>query len=349
MIVIGIDPHKQTHTAVAVDGATGTVLGELTIKARTPGFERLVEWARALDDERLFAVEDGRHVSGHLERHLIARGERAVRVSPRMMGEARRSDRVAGKSDPVDATAVARAALRHPDLPQATLAGPERQIGLLVAHREMLINERTDRICKLRWLLHDIDPDLAPGLRSLDRFKTLDRLAEALQVLGPAVEVEICLELLTQCRQITARANELERRIGALVRTHAPALLQIPGCASLTAAKIVAEAAQVRRFPTEGHFARYAGTAPIPASSGARHRQRFNRRGNRQLNAAVHRIAVTQIRMHDPAKDYLAKKRAEGKTKTEAIRALKRHITRVVFKTMTSMSWPADRLTAAAA
>jgi len=143
------------------------------------------------------------------------------------------------------------------------------------------------------------------------------------------------------------RANELERRIDALVRAHAPALLQIPGCGALTAAKIVAEAAQVSRFPTEGNFARYAGTAP--ASSGARHRQRFNRRGNRQLNAAMHRIAVTQIRMHGPAKDYIAKKRAEGNTKTEAIRALKRHITRVVFKTLTSMNQPSDRLTAVAA
>lgn len=349
MIVIGIDPHKQTHTAVAVDGATGKVLADLTIKARTPGFERLLEWARALDDERLFAVEDGRHVSGHLERHLIGRGERSVRVPPRMMGEARRTDRISGKSDPVDATAVARAALRHSDLPEATLAGPERQIGLLVAHREMLINERTDRICKLRWLLHDIDPDLAPALRTLGRFKTLDRLVRALETVEPTVEVEICLDLLARCRAITVRANELERQIGALVKTHALALLEIPGCASLTAAKIVAEAAQVARFPSEGHFARYAGTAPIPASSGARHRQRFNRRGNRQLNAAVHRIAVTQIRIHDPAKDYLAKKRAEGKTKTEAIRALKRHITRVVFKTMTSMNQPTDRLTAVAA
>ena len=199
MIVIGIDPHKQTHTAVAVDGATGEVLADLTIRARTPGFERLLRWARALDDERLFAVEDGRHVSGALERHLIRRGERSVRVPPRMMGEARRSDRIAGKSDPVDATAVARAALRHPDLPEATLAGPERQIGLLVAHREMLINERTDRICKLRWLLHDIDPDLSPALRSLDRFKTLDRLAEALQARDSTVEVEICMDLLTRC------------------------------------------------------------------------------------------------------------------------------------------------------
>ena len=152
---MGIDPHKQTHTAVAVDLATGRVLGELTVRARTPGFDQLLAWARDLDEQRLFAVEDGRHVSGHLERHLIARGERSVRVPPRMMGESRRTDRVWGKSDPVDATAVARAALRHPDLPIATLAGPEREIGLLAAHRESLVNERTDRICKLRWLLHD--------------------------------------------------------------------------------------------------------------------------------------------------------------------------------------------------
>jgi transposase len=349
VIVVGIDPHKQTHTAVAIDAATGSVLGELSVRARTAGFERLVSWARELDHERTFAVEDGRHVSGHLERHLIARGERSVRVPPRMMGEARRTDRISGKSDPVDATAVARAALRHPELPEATLAGIERQIGLLVAHREMLVNERTDRICKLRWLLHDLDPELAPPLRTLGRFKTLDRLARSLGELDPRLETEICLELIARCREITVRANELERRIDALVRAHAPALLAIPGCGVLTAAKIVDEVAQVSRFATEGHFARYAGTAPIPASSGNRHRQRFNRRGNRQLNTAIHRIGVTQLRIHEPAKDYVTRKRAEGKTKTEAIRALKRHITRVVFKTLTAIDQPTHRLTAVAA
>ncbi len=131
MIVIGIDPHMQTHTAVAIDAATGAVRAELTVKARTPGFERLVQWARHLDDDRLFAVEDGRHVSGSLERHLIGRGERSVRVAPRMMEQARRADRVRGKSDPIDAEAVARAAMARPDLPVATLAVPEREIGLL--------------------------------------------------------------------------------------------------------------------------------------------------------------------------------------------------------------------------
>jgi transposase len=349
VIVIGIDPHMQTHTAVAVDGATGRVLSELTVKARTPGFDQLLTWARSLDAERSFAVEDGRHVSGALERHLIGRGERSVRVAPRLMGASRRADRVRGKSDPIDAEAVARAALAHPDLPIATLAGPEREIGLLVAHRESLVNERTDRICKLRWLLHDIDPDLAPGLRTLSRFKTLDRLQDDLQAMEPTTSVRICHELVARCREITVRAGELEREITCLVKAHAAALLEIPGCAALTAAKIVAETAQVTRFPTEGHFARYAGTAPIPASSGATHRHRFNRRGNRQLNAALHRIAVTQLRIHEPAKDYIAKKRSEGKSKTEAIRALKRCLSRVVFKTMTSMNQPIDRLTAAAA
>ena len=349
MIVVGIDPHKQTHTAVAVDAATGQALAEITVRARTSGFERLVDWARRLDEQRSFAVEDGRHVSGHLERHLIARGERSVRVPPRMMGEARRTDRVWGKSDPVDATAVARAALRHPELPEATLVGAERDIGLLGAHREALVNERTDRICKLRWLLHDIDPDLAPPLRTLSRFKTLDALGQRLEAMDATVVVRICLDLTARCSEITRQANELEREITALVKVNVPALLEIPGCAALTAAKIAAETAQVSRFPSEGHFARYAGTAPIPASSGARRRQRFNRGGNRQLNAAIHRIAVTQIRIYDPAKDYLAKKRADGKTKTEAMRALKRHITRVVFKTMTAMNQPTDRLTAVAA
>jgi transposase len=229
------------------------------------------------------------------------------------------------------------------------LAGPDREIGLLAAHRERMVNERTAICSKLRWLLHDIDPDLAPGPRTLDRFSTLDGLRARLEQMTPTAEVRICVDLLARCREITVRANELEREISSLVNAVAPSLLQIPGCAALTAAKIVAETAQVERFPTEGHFARYAGTAPVPASSGAMHRHRFNRRGNRQLNAALHRIAVTQLRIHQPAKDYVTKKRSEGMSKTEAIRALKRRLSRVVFKTMMSMNRPTDDLIAVAA
>lgn len=349
MIVVGIDPHKHTHTAVALDAATGRKLGELEVRARAKGFERLVGWARGLDEVDRFAVEDGRHVSGHLERHLIGRGETVLRVPPALMGQARRANRTRGKSDPIDAEAVARAALAHPELPVATLAGVERDLGLLVAHRDSLVAERTEKISKLRWLLHDVDPEVAPPLRTLGRFKVLDGLAGTLEAMPRTTEVRICLGLVARCREITVEANALEREITALVGSIAPQLLAIPGCAALTAAKLLAETARVGRFPTEGHFARYAGTAPVPASSGANHRHRFNRRGNRQLNLAIHRIAITQLRIHEPARMYFQKKRAEGMTKTEALRALKRHITRVVFKTLTTIELPAGRLTAVAA
>jgi transposase len=349
VIVVGIDPHKQTHTAVALDTATGRKVGELEVNARAAGFERLVGWARSLDEVDRFAVEDGRHVSGHLERHLLGRGETVVRVPPPMMGQARRMDRVRGKSDPIDAEAVARAALAHPELPVATLAGIERDLSLLVAHRESLVNERTEKISKVRWLLHDVDPTLAPAPRTLDRFKVLDRLERELEEMPRTTEVRICLGLLVRCREITEEARSLEREITTLVGDLAPELLKIPGCAALTAAKLLAETAQVGRFPTEGHFARYAGTAPLPVASGANHRHRFNRHGNRQLNVAIHRITITQLRIHEPARSYFDRKRAEGMTKTEALRALKRHITRVVFKTLTSIDLPADRLTAGAA
>lgn len=349
MIVVGIDPHKQTHTAVALDTATGRKVGEITLKARTRGFERLLLWARELDDVDRFAVEDGRHVSGALERHLIAHGETAVRVPPAMMFQARRADRVRGKSDPIDAEAVARAALAHPELPTATLAGIERDLDLLVAHRESLVNERTDKISKLRWLLHDIDPDLAPPLRSFDRFKVLARVQRNLDSMTPTTAVAVCMDLLARCREITVQANKLEREIIGLVDLHAAALLKIPGCGALTAAKILAETAQVKRFPSEGHFARYVGTAPVPVASGASHRHRFNRRGNRQLNAAIHRVAITQLRIHEPAQAYFSRKRAEGMSKTEALRALKRQITRTIYKTMVSMDQPTDYAAAVAA
>lgn len=331
---MGIDPHKQTHTAVAVDGVTGQVRGERTVRARSGGYEQLVAWARGLDEERVFAVEDCRHVSGGLERHLIARGERAVRVAPKLMATHRRTDRTFGKSDPIDAKAVAAAALRHRDLPEAALAGSEREIGLLAAHREDLVTERTRACNRLRWLVHDLDPDLVPAKGVLDRDVALSRLRAALEELTLSVEISICLELIERIGQINLRKRSLARQIDSLVRTVAPALLGIPGCAALTAAKLVAEIANVERFATEARFAMHAGVAPLLASSGASHRHRLNRRGNRQLNAALHRIAITQLRIHVPARAFVARKRAEGMSNREALRCLKRQLARRVFTTM---------------
>ena len=333
MIVIGIDPHKKTHTAVAA-AENGRPLEEVTVAARHKGHERLLEWARGLDVERLFALEDCRHVSGSLERFLVERGEKVVRVPPKMMAGARRSARVAGKSDPIDGLAVAQAALRSPDLPEAHLDGPERELRMLLDHREDLVNERTRMQGRLRWHLHDIDPTIDVPLRTLGSFKWLDKLEDLLAQRDQTVQVEIARDLIADVWRLSKRANRLERRINKLVADNHASLLQIPGVAALTAAKLIGEIAGIQRFSSDAKLAVHAGVAPLQASSGNRQRHRLSRRGNRQLNAAFHRIAVTQMRCHDPARHYVERKMSEGKTKSEAIRCLKRQLVRVVFNTM---------------
>jgi len=334
VIVIGIDPHKRTHTAAAVDETTGELRGELTVAARAKGHEQLLCFARSLAGERLWALEDCRHVSVSLERFLLGSGERVVRVAPKLMAGARRSARSRGKSDAIDALAVARAALREPELPAARLAGSEREIRLLLDHREDLISERTRIQQRLRWHLHELCPELELPPACLDRQVWLERLARRLSRREQTVQVGICRELVSRCRELSRRAAELERELASLVRAQAPSLLELPGCGVLTAAKLLGETAGVERFSSEAKLAMHAGAAPLQASSGARQRHRLNRSGNRQLNCALHRIAVTQGRVHAPAREYLARKESEGHSRREALRCLKRHLARVVYRTL---------------
>jgi len=331
VIVIGIDPHKQTHTAVAVEASTGELVDELTVPAREGGHERRLQWARALPGERRFALEDCRHVSGSLERLLLARGETVVRVPPKLMAGARRSARERGKSDAIDAAAVARAALREPALPLARLEGATREIRLLLDHREDLVQERTRIQQRLRWHLHDLDPSVEIPAGALDRQIWLQRLSRRLSRVEQTVQVRICRELVSRCRELARRAAELERELALLIATQAPALVELPGCGVLTAAKVVAETADVERFSSDAKLALHAGAAPLDASSGRQQRHRLNRSGNRQLNCALHRIAVTQGRTHPPARAYLERKQAEGKSRREALRCLKRHLARTVY------------------
>ena len=344
MIVIGVDPHKHTHTAAAVDAATGELRGEQTTRAREHGHERLLAWACRLGSQRLWALEDCRHVSGSLERFLLARGERVVRVPPRLMGQARRSSRERGKSDAVDALAVARAALREPSLPAARLAGPEREIRLLHDHRADLVAERTRIQNRLRWHLHDLDPEIDIPAHALDRQLWLNRLGRRLARHEQTTHVRISRELVARCRQLSRRIDELERELATLLRTHAAALLDLPGCGTLTAAQLIGEVAGITRFATDAKLAKHAGAAPLPASSGQRQRHRLNRHGNRQLNCALHRIAITQARTHPPARAYLERKQAEGKSRREALRCLKRHLARTIHHTLTTTT-PTPHLT----
>jgi transposase len=334
VIVLGVDPHKQSYTAAAVERATGELRGEQTVHARRHGHERLLAWARSLGEERLWAVEDCRHVSVALERFLLASGERVVRVPPKLMAGTRRSARSRGKSDAIDALAVARACLREPRLPAARLAGAEREIRLLVDHRDDLVAERTRLQQRLRWHLHELEPELELPTGCLDRRVWLDRIGRRLARREQTVQVRICRELLRRVTELTRRAHELERELAPRVRAQAPTLLTLPGCGILTAATLVGETGAVDRFPGDGHFAMHAGAAPLPASSGSTHRHRLNRSGNRRLNCALHPIAVTQGQHHPPARAYLARKQAEGHSRKEALRALKRHLARTVYRTL---------------
>jgi transposase len=333
MIVIGADTHKRTHTAAAVFAASGQLADELTVAARGPGFRELLAWGREIDPERVWAIEDCRHVSGGLERFLVGAGERVLRVPPKLMGESRRGERRRGKSDPIDALAVARAALREgpENLPAAHRDEAALELKLLLDHREDLVKARSEDQCRLRWHLHDLWPELELPAGCLDRIAWLERIARKLARAEQGARVRVARQLVRAIRERTKLATELEREIAAAVKARAPQLLELPGCGALTAAKLIAETAGAGRLASDAKFARLAGVAPIPASSGNSTRHRLDRGGNRQLNCALHRIAVTQGRVHAPAREFLARKRAEGKSTREALRCLKRHLARRVW------------------
>jgi len=281
MVIIGIDAHKRSHTVVVAD-AQGRQLAQRTTGTTSAAHLELVAWAAKQDSERLWAVEDCRHLSRRLERDLLVAGERIVRVPPKLMANARDSARSFGKSDPIDALAVARAALREPNLPSARLDGREREVRLLVDHREDLVQERTRMISRLRWHLHELDPSKEPKARTLNHQRNLDRLAERLDGVDGTV-ARIARDLTERCRSLTIQIKQLEREITLLVDTLAPSLVAICGCGPLTAAKILGETAGIDRFKSADAYARHTGTAPLPVWSSNRSRHRLSRTGNRQL------------------------------------------------------------------
>src|SRR4249919_3051521 len=318
MIVIGVDVHKQTVTAVAVDEA-GRMLDEKTIPA---GSEELVGWAAGLAGERLWAAEDCRQLTRWLERQLLAIGEELVRVPPKLMAPERRARGRAGS--------VTRTGLSRPRPDEQAF----RDLKLLVDHRDDLVDERRRAQQRLRWHLHQLDPTFAVPLRMLGRPSHLERVSRWLTRREQELQVRLARELVTRCRSLTRAITELDRELEQRTAETAPALLELAGCAAVTAAKLLAEIGPIDRFKSDAQLARHAGVAPLEASSGRVQRHRLDRGGNRQLNAALYRVAITQARYHPAARAYLERKQAEGKSRREAIRCLKRLLVRVVFNTL---------------
>lgn len=339
MMVLGADTHKRSHTVAAVSEATGRVSTDRTVPATRRAFGDLLVWVCGLEDpDRVWAIEDCRHVSGALERFLLARGERVVRVPPKLMAGARTSGRERGKSDVIDAVAIARAAIREgiETLPVAQLAGPELDVRLLVDHRERLVGQRTALTNDLRWGLHDLWPEFEIPPRALIGRGWQDRVGRRLASAEQSARVRIARDELRRIRELTRAIAALEAELGPMVAALAPGLLAERGCGTLTAAKLIGEIAGIGRFATDAKLARTAGAAPIPASSGRTDRHRLDRGGNRQLNCALHRLAVSKVRLDPETAAYLARKQAEGKTRREALRCLKRHLARRVFKLLQS-------------
>ena len=332
MVTIGIDAHKRTHTAVVCDGQ-GRELGRRTFGTSSREHLALVAWAKGLDEERLFAVEDCRHLSRRLERDLLQAGERIVRVPPKLMAKARDGARSYGKSDAIDALAVARAALREPRLSLARLDGPERELRLLCDHREDLVAERTRALNRLRWHLHELEPGSEPKPQSLIRLTTLERLLNRLAH-NEEMVATLAHELVERCLALTRRITELETEIATRVEPLAPNLLAICGCGVLTAAKILGETAGIERFHSADAYARHNGTAPLPVSSAGVQRHRLSRAGNRQLNAALYRIALTQSQWDPRAQTLITRRREQGDSKREALRVLKRRLSDVVYRAL---------------
>lgn len=333
MLVIGVDAHKASHFLVVVD-ETGRKRAEKSVDATDLGHATALRWVRHRfpEDELIWAIEDARQVSGRFERFLLESGQRCVRVPTRLMARTRHETaRTPGKSDEIDALAAARAYLREPDLPVSCHDDDSRELKLLVDRRAALIELRTANWNRVLWRIHEVDPGHKVGPLNMARHRDPVRQWLTTQ---PGIVAELAVMEIDDIARLTAEANVLHRRIARRTKEIAPNLLELNGVGVLTAARIVGETALVSRFcGKEAAFARFAGVAPAPRWSGASAgRMRYTKCGNRLLNSALHRAAVTQIRCPATAgRAYYDKRITQGDTPPMALRCLKRRVCRSVF------------------
>jgi len=329
VFVIGIDPHKGSHTAAVLD-VDERVVGELCVIADRRQRDRLLRFAQPFMP-RTWAVESANGLGALLARQLVAVGEHVVDVPPTLSARVRLLD--AGRTDKTDlhdARAAAIVALRHAGLRPVVPVDHAAVSRLLADRHHDLTALRTQAICRLHALMCHL---VAGGL---GRLLSADK-ATALRSVRPCDPVdtarkEVAHQLLGDVRRFDHQLGALKDRIAIEVLASATTVTNVHGVGRLGAATIIGHTQRVDRFPTAGHFARYNGTAPIETSSGPRVRHRLNPRGNRRINSALHVAAVTQIAHDTPGRTYYQRKLAEGKSRKEALRALKRQISDAVYK-----------------
>jgi transposase len=328
MAAIGIDTHKATLAACRVD-ELGTAVSERTFDNDPAGHRALLDWAAQVGHDTVTGIEGSASFGAPLARFLVAAGLTVREVPPQLSRRERIRTRRAGKSDSGDALAIARVAARESDLPPVRSADASLEVRLLVEAREDVVAEMT----RVRNRLHADLRTLLPGygvtatnLTAIRHQRTVGRLLRPVA----GVQADLARGRLAHLRRLGIEERALHARIGTRVAGHP--LLELPGAGLLVTAKLVGEIGDIGRFRSSDAFAALAGVAPIPASSGQTQRMWLNRGGNRQLNRALHTIALAQAIHHAPARAYIDRKRAEGKTWREALRALKRQLVRTVFR-----------------
>jgi transposase len=328
MTAIGIDTHKDSLAACAVD-ELGAVLGEASFRNDPAGHADLAAWADRVAPGATLGFEGSSTYGAAAARTIERRGFTVREVPPQLSRRERQRTRRAGKSDPGDALAIARVTARETDLPPIRRVDPTTELGLLVAARTDVVAEATRVRNRLHADLIVLVPGYGVSAANLVSQRHLLTVARTLRRV-PGIHSELARERLVELRRLQARSRVLGTRIEQLVAGHP--LLGLPGVGPLTAAALVARTGDPGRFHSADAFAMLAGVAPIPASSGQTQRMRLNRGGNRQLNRALHVIALVQARQHPPAVTYIARKVAEGKSRRDAIRCLKRQLVPTVFR-----------------
>jgi transposase len=330
--IVGVDPHRDSHALAVVDVGSGAVVFESTVDANSDGYARALELAeRHAVGRRAFAIEGTGSFGCGLTRFLSGRGEQVLEV-----GRLRRERRSGGKTDALDAVRAARSVLNQ-DRHSTPRAGGERQaLQALVAAREGAVNAKRAGLCQLRDLLITTPEPLRNELRPLTRARLLHRLAATRPHGRDDAELRGSLlalrSIARRILQLTAEERELAREIETLTRKLAPQLLTQPGVGPHAAAQLVLSWSHQGRIASEAAFARLAGAAPIPASSGQTIRYRLDRSGDRKLNRALHVILLTRKRTHPATTDYIQRRLQEGKTRREANRCLKRYLARSLYR-----------------
>jgi transposase len=331
MFMIGIDPHKGSHTAAAVD-LSQEVIDTIRVEADRHQRARLLAWAERFSP-RTWAIEGATGMGALLAQQLVAVGEHVVDVPPKLSSRVRLLERGRiDKTDPNDARSAAIVAWHNPLLNVVTGLDEHRVVLRLLADRDHQITaNRTRTICRLHALLCLLIEGGTSRALTVDKAQ---QLLVKVNIDGPVTRERVAAgyQLLDEIAVLDAARAEVRKRTATVIAATGTTVTDIHGIGPLTAAIIIGRVGDIRRFPTAGHFARHNGTAPIEASSGPKKRHRLNPRGDRQLNHAIHMAAVTQVGHDTPGRAYYLRKQEEGKTRKEALRALKRHISDAVYQ-----------------